>query len=151
MIKEDTIFKLNQLKLTYYYMDEKDGFYGSPISTSVEIKYEDNKLIKEIKHVFYGGEDKYIEEANSELLNELSKIDLRKLNNNYYTDNSPENLSHWEINYNNIFYIVGTFNQLVLEFTTLSRLLDFNNIRKKELSKERIEDTISESGEEVWN
>ena len=49
MIKEDTIFKLNQLILTYYYMDEKDGFYGSPISTSVEIKKQfktDNKKKK---------------------------------------------------------------------------------------------------------
>lgn len=147
---EKKSFKLFQLKLEHFYFNSGDIDVGIPVSTSVELVSDYNfeerdtdwKVI--VKHTFLSFEDcrisdslEYVKELPNidDVLKQLKSIDLRDLKNNYYTDENPEKLSHWEITYNNIFKIVGTYDQEIKEFKTLSKLLDFKNIMKEEVEK----------------
>lgn len=141
--KEDEL-SLYQVKLTYYYWNNDDKSIGMPICTSIELKYDNNdKLIKEVKHLYYGLNDlvnpiieEYKEEYNDEnIFDKIKKYDLRKLNNNYFTDKEPERYERWEINYNDYFYIVGTFDQVISEYEEISNLLEFETIRNEIISK----------------
>ena len=141
--KEDEL-SLYQVKLTYYYWNNDDNSIGMPICTSIELKYDNNdKLIKEVKHLYYGLNDlvnpiieEYKEEYNDEsIFDKIKKYDLRKLNNNYFTDKEPERYERWEINYNDYFYIVGTFDQVISEYEEISNLLEFETIRNEIISK----------------
>ncbi len=141
-------FKLHQIKITHYYFNHFVVETLSPVYTSVEIKckfnYETYNLEwhKNIEHAYYGFNqtspiiNKTTTQINSnELINELNKIDLRKINNNFYTDLIPENYKRWEILYNDYFKIVGTYNNEINELKEIKKLIDFDNIVKNELIK----------------
>ena len=142
-------FKLNQLKLIHYHLDSSDIKALEPIKTSIELKsnynYEENKLnwIKIITHIYYDQEtlepkaNIYQEEVKDmeKLISQLEQNDLRILKNNYFTENIIENSSYWEINYNNYFYIVGTYDQQPQLVQNIINLLDLKKIIKNEIYK----------------
>ena len=141
-------FKLNQLKLEHYYFFTGDLAKGMPIKTSIELKqkydYEKNSLIWEqtVSHTYFDLDDyqkettsTYTAVTDGEVIKEIEKYDLRNLKNNYFTDEKPDNFSHWEINYNNYFKICGTYKQVIKEFTENSEILNFGDIMNIEIKK----------------
>ena len=143
-------FKLYQLKLEHFHFNSGEIDVDMPISTSIELvsnyNYENDKLEwkKIISHKYYSlndinkiENDTYEEKISniSDTVKSLEKIDLRKLNNNYFTEKSPERFTHWEISYNNNFKIVGTYDQTFEEFDKISTLLDLKNIIDSEVEK----------------
>ena len=148
--REKSTFKLSQLKVEHFHLYSDEADIGMPISTSIELllKYNidtnDLKWKKIITHRYYSLDNiTSIEENTHEentsniesIIKEIEKNDLRNLKNNYYTDSEPESLTHWELTYNNIFKIVGTYDQNVEEFEKISQLLNLNSIIDNETKK----------------
>lgn len=148
MIRE--CFKLNQIKLEHFYYNSGEMNVGMPLSTSIELscsyEYENQSLVwkKEVIHSYASLEDSLSKSINSyeevlsngeELVKELETIDLRELKNNYFSEEDPERLMHWEITYNNYFKIVGTYDNEVEELGKLSEVLDFKKIMNEEKDK----------------
>jgi len=142
-------FNLTKIKLTHYYFYPRDIDIGQPISTSIELVNEpdfiNGKMVwkKKIVHIYHSllnpiDEERNIEEIelenNLEIIDKLNNIDLRDLKNNYYIEIS-EDLAHWELEYNNYFKIVGTYNQLIDEVKEISEILNFEEVIKNELEK----------------
>lgn len=139
-------FEINQIKLEHFYWNSGDIDIGMPISTSVELlcyfNYEKNKLEwkKIISHTYISFKNVHEHTTDtheeiidaSDLINKISKYDLRDLKNNYFTEEVPERFSHWELNYNNYFKIIGTYDQEVEEFKKISEILDFKKIIENE-------------------
>ncbi len=139
-------FKLYNLKLIHHYWDSiEDIAPGMLISTSVELKctknddeykYEWHKIIT---HTYLDKEtleEKTIESEEKvpnieKIISDLEQIDLRKLANNYFTDQEPECYKYWELNYNYKFKIVGTYDQEIDELSKISTILNFSEIIKK--------------------
>ncbi len=153
--KEKIPFKLKQLKLEHYYWNSGDVEIGMPIKTSIELKYEYNFETKKldwnetISHTYISLEDYRNNTTSSHteimkdtnIIKEIEKYDLRDLKNNYFTDNTIEKFTHWELSYNNYFKISGTYDQEIAEFTKISELLGFKKIIEDESKKfqERLE------------
>ena len=147
--KEEKEFKLDQFKLEHFYWNSGDIDNGMPISTSIELTYtynfETNKeeWKKIVSHTYINLEKETQEETNTyeekltdeEIINEIEKYDFRKLKNNYFTDESPEHFMHWELSYNYMFKIVGTYDQEIIEVTNIKNLLNFDEIMKEEINK----------------
>lgn len=151
-INEKNVFKINQLKLEHFYWNFDNIDIGAPITTSIELtcyyNYETEKLEwkKTISHTYLSLEnctkhttDTYDEKIENpdELIKAIELYDLRDLKNNYFTEKEPENFSHWELTYNTYFKIVGTYDQIIIEFEKISRLLQFKEIIKQETQKIR--------------
>ena len=143
-------FKLTQLKIEHYYLSFDNIEAGAPISTSVELtceySYEADRLNwnKTISHKYrsfdnYEQEciDSYTEnfEMSENILSKIEFNDLRNLKNNYFSEEEPDNLTHWEITYNNSFKIVGTYDQLIPEVELIGDLLGLKMIMNQELKK----------------
>ena len=143
-------FKLTQLKITNYYWNSGEIDVGMPISTSIELtcKYNFEKdtleWFKEVSHTYLSltnsfekTTDTYKEEMKNanEIISELEKYDLRNYKNNYFTEKNPERFTHWEINYNNYFKIVGTYDQELEVFNKISNILNFKEIMDLEIKK----------------
>lgn len=143
-------FKLTQLKLEIFHLNDGDLDFGMPISTSIDLNsnynYETQLLEweKTISHTYISSTDineqktnEYKEKDNNinSIIEKIEKLDLRNLCNNYYTEEAPNDFSHWEITYNNYFKIVGTMDQYVEEYNVINDLLDMNKIIRLEISK----------------
>jgi hypothetical protein len=139
-------FKLTQLKLNHYYWNSGEIDNEKAINTSVELisryNIDTDKLEwkKIISHTYISSNEKettdtYEEDINEEIIKEIEKYDLRDLKNNYFTEETPEKFTYWEITYNNNFKIVGTYDQEIDEFINIKRILDFNKIMKEEIVK----------------
>lgn len=139
-------FKINYLKLEHYYLNSDDMNDNTPLTTSVELNsnydFESEKLVwnKKIINTFLdstqeSGKRVEVISDNSEdieeIISQIVNHDLRELKNNYFTDSAPYNFTHWEITYNTYFRIVGTYDQEVVQFSEISRLLKFDEIIKK--------------------
>ena len=153
---KDIPFKLTQIKLEHHHFYDSDLKNGMAIKTSVELKeeYDFTKDVlvwkKVISHTYVDLNnsmkevtDTYMVDVDDSIINKIKEFDLRKLQNNYFTDQQPQNLSHWEISYNNYFKICGTYDQEIKEYTMISELLDFETIITNELNK--INNKIKES------
>ena len=143
-------FKLTQLKLEIFHLNDGELDLGMPISTSIELNsnynYEAQILEweKTISHTYISSNgvselktSEYKEKDNniSSIIEKIEKLDLRNLGNNYYTEDAPNDFSHWEITYNNYFKIVGTMDQYVKEYNIINDLLDMNKTIRTEISK----------------
>lgn len=143
-------FKISQLKIEHFYWNLEDIDVGVPITTSIELtckyNFEKDRLEwkKTISHTYLILEedkeyttDSYDEEIDKpdELLEEIQKYDLRDLKNNYFTEEEPEEFSHWELTYNNYFKIVGTYDEEISEFEKISELLNFKKVIAQEVEK----------------
>lgn len=157
----DNSYKIRQIKYTKYHFMSGKIYLGCPIITFVEIKKEfdftsKKEIIKKIvTHKYYCDENSYkvkeniTEEilAEQSILEKVADVNLVDLRNNYFTDKNPERFSHWEIEYNNRFKIVGTFDQELDEVKMIKELLDFENIEKVELDKAKMEILSSNQSE----
>ncbi len=155
-------FKLTQLKIEHFYFNSGERYSGAPVSTSIELKsrydYEKNKNVwdKTISHSYFGPlaseklfTNTYSEELADfdEIINKIEENDLRKLGNNYFTEDAPERFSHFEVTYNYYFKIVGTYDHEFIEFTNVANLLNFKEIIENETNKVRDALQINSFGE----
>lgn len=141
-------FKLKQLKLTHNHFCSGELDYGMPLTTSIELKHEYNfetgeeYWVKVVSHTYISLEnthedstDTYEEKIDGNIIKELEKYDLRNLKNNYFTDKNPERFTHWEVEYNHYFKIVGTYDQEPEEIKKISEILNFKQIIEEETNK----------------
>ena len=146
--RKKNTFQINQLKIEHFYRTNDDVYAGMPISTSIELTKDYNYDIKSIvwiirvthnyvslKDINFNEEDSYIKVIDNDIIKDLEKYDLRDLKNNYFTEEEPDNFTHWELTYNNYFKIVGTYDQSIDEFEKIRELLDFKEIIKNETNK----------------
>lgn len=148
--KSDESFEIKTIELVHHHFNSGEKEPGMPISTSVgllsKIDLETQSVIwlKEITHKYCGIENADSEELESytekidnieEILAKINSIDLRNLKNNYFTDSVPERYSYWEINYNYLFKIIGTYNNEINEYKELCNILEFKKIIDMELDK----------------
>lgn len=141
-------FELSQIKIEHFYCFD-EPISGDPFSTSIELKIsydeDDNvNVTKTVNHTYASFEDSSLLTTDSYtisikdgyiLFDELSKFDLRTLKNNYYSDNSIDELTHWELTYNYLFKICGTYNNEIEEFNIISTILNFKSVIKEEINK----------------
>ena len=145
-------FKMKQIMLEHFYFNSGDIEAGMPISTSLELKcnydFASKSLLwkKIVVHNYISLEDgqslstdSYEEDINNgdELIKTMETYDLRELNNNYFSEEGLERFTHWEITYNKLFKIVGTYDNEISEYTFLSDTLNFKKIRDLEIKKIR--------------
>ncbi len=146
--RDKSVFKITELKLEHFHFNSGEMDSGMPISTSIELtcnyNYEKDKLEwkKIVSHTYVSIDDKeeyttdsYEEKIEDEIIKKIEAYDLRELKNNYFTEEEPESLSHWEITYNNYFKITGTYDQRVNEFEKISDILDLKKTIEKECKK----------------
>ncbi len=128
-------YKIFNLKYTKYYLMTGEIINGKPIKTSIEIKSERNVWHLLISHT-YALETREQKIINKEIsienpeviINELEKINLTHLKNNYFTNKSPEKFKHWELEYNYYFKIVGTFDQEIEEIKQIKTILNCDKL-----------------------
>ena len=140
-------FTINQLKIEHFYWQSGDIDTGYPISTSIELScnynfnLQKNEWTKTVSHTYYKSIDSketnvYSEKLeNDNIVKLIEQIDLRDLNNNYFTEEAPERFTHWEITYNYYFKIVGTYDQDIEAFKKISEILHFKDIMNAETKK----------------
>lgn len=158
LINNNTNFKLTNLKFTKYHFMSGEVYNGCPIKTSIEIKFDNynlstNKEIttKCIEHTYMLEHNfekqtnfqQYELENSENIIKSLEQIDFKNLKNNYFSNDSFHRHSHWELEYNNYFKIVGTFDNEIDEIKEIKRILDFEQIERQELEKveEKIKNT----------
>ena len=158
LINNNTNFKLTNLKFTKYHFMSGEVYNGCPIKTSIEIKFDNynlstNKEIttKCIEHTYMLEHNfekqtnfqQYELENSENIIKSLEQIDFKNLKNNYFSNDSFHRHSHWELEYNNYFKIVGTFDNEIDEIKKIKRILDFEQIERQELEKveEKIKNT----------
>jgi len=142
-------FKLTRLKFTHFNFNSGFVYDGCPIKTSVELRLEYTDIETEkqiwkqnISHTYmleknFEEKTNYYEEQlkNPEtIISLLEKINLKNLKNNYFSDDTHK-FSHWELEYNDCFKIVGTYNNEIEEIKKVKEILDFETIVSKEMEK----------------
>lgn len=147
---QDENFQIKKLELVHHHFNSGEKELGMPISTSIEIvseldlEKEETIWFKKVTHKYCGFYDVDTEEIDSfveqienpeYLLEQIKSVNLRSLNNNYFTESTPERNSHWEIIYNYFFKIVGTFDNEIDEYKYLCNILGFKQIIDLELDK----------------
>ena len=134
--------------MTFHHFSSGELNKGMPLATSVELKNEYNfekkeeYWVKVVSHTYVSLEesykdstDTYEEKIDGNIIKELEIYDLRNLKNNYFTDKNPERFTHWEIEYNYYFKIVGTYDQEPEEIKKISEILNFKQIIEEETNK----------------
>ena len=137
-------FEIKQIKIEHFYWNSNEVGPGVPVSTSIELFINElNTWKKRTTHNYHSiydtvtiASNKQIEDLNElNIIDEIKKYDLTSLKNNYFTDKQPENLSHWELTYNYLFKIVGTYDQEIDILKKISELLKLNDIMDEEQLK----------------
>jgi hypothetical protein len=106
----------------YDYIERKFNFKGKVIHTYRD--YNDEFDIKTI--------EKHIDISN-ELVKMINNLRLEDLKNNYFNENVRG--EYWTINYNKLFYIVGTYDSEVEEINKLLELINFKKIKEECLNE----------------
>ena len=136
-------FKLKEIKLSHCHFNNGNYSKGMPILTTLELILEDNHIVKNVYHEFVFDEEKKITKKNTyqeiindiSLFNSLNIYNLKELKNNYYTDYGIEKLSHYELSYNYMFKIVGTYDNEIDEFKDICDILGFKELINDEIIK----------------
>jgi hypothetical protein len=66
-----------------------------------------------------------------DLFNKINNLELANLKNNYFTAEGPDMFTHWELEYNFIFKVVGTYDQEPKEVTEVENIINFNDIKNE--------------------
>ncbi len=133
-------YKITDLIYTHYYDDKELG--GSSCYTRLKIISDYDYIERrfsfkgKIIHTYRDYNDEFdirtIEkniDISNELVEEINKLNLEDLKNNYY---NPElRKEYWTINYNKLFYIVGTYDSNLNEIDSLLELVGFKDIEKE--------------------
>jgi len=137
-------FKISQLKYTKHHWMSGEIVNGCPITTSIEIKPETSstKLKLDVlhKYILENQEIKTIKKEHylpnqEKTLEILEQKELRSLKNNYFSDDPTERFRHWELEYNSLFKISGTFDQEPKAIKEIVRLLRCDFIINEVLSE----------------
>lgn len=125
-----------RIKLTVFHFFTGEITAGGSIRTSVELKSDVDKFVLVKEREYFDNNNKSKTDVNEtvfndgkKILEEIGKINLRDLKNNYFDDNSIQRYRHWELEYNK-FKIVGTYNNMIEEFRKIAKLLgveEFSN------------------------
>ena len=134
------LYNITDINFTHYYDDNELG--GSSCYTRLNIisdfDYIDRKFSfkGQIIHTYRDYNDEFdiktIEkniDITNNIVEEINKLNLEELKNNYY--NKDNNKEYWVINYNKLFYIVGTYDSELNEVDTLLELVNFENIKNE--------------------
>lgn len=119
-------FVLKNIKISNYFNNDGDYNVGQIISSSIEIN--NNEMIITINYIdkeLNNSTDISEKEIDSDIINKISEIDLRTINNNYLFD---DNGSYWTIEYNNLFKICGDFINTIDEYNKIISIIDYKNI-----------------------
>lgn len=133
-------YKITDLSFTHYYDDNELG--GSSCFTELRIISDYDYIERKfnfkgkIIHSYRDYEDEFdiktIEkniDISNDLVEKINKLNLEDLKNNYY---NPElKKEYWVINYNKLFYIVGTYDLLVDEIKELLELINYKKIEEE--------------------
>ena len=139
-IIENNTYNITDLIFTHYYDDNELG--GSSCYTELRIisdyDYVERKFnfSGKIIHSYrdYNDEfniqmiDKSINISNS-IVEEVNKLNLEELKNNYY--NKEIRGEYWVVNYNKLFNIVGTYDNMPEEIDRLLDLVKFTEIKEE--------------------
>ena len=138
------LYNITDINFTHYYDDNELG--GSSCYTRLNIisdfDYIDRKFSfkGQIIHTYRDYNDEFdiktIEkniDITNNMVEEINKLNLEELKNNYY--NKDNNKEYWVINYNKLFYIVGTYDSELNEVDTLLELVNFENIKNESLEE----------------
>ena len=68
-------------------------------------------------------------DITNELVEEINKLNLEELKNNYY--NKEIRGEYWVVNYNKLFNIVGTYDNMPEEIDRLLDLVKFTEIKEE--------------------
>lgn len=129
--------KIYNLKIVHHYYDSGDNVPNYPVKCSIELisTYENGflewkKIISNTNYIINEEQTSVKEEPlyDINIIDEIEKLNLKDLKNNYYTNKIPESFSYWEIEYNYNFKIVGTYDNETYEFRKIATLLNFNDV-----------------------
>ncbi len=133
-------YKITDLSYTHYYDDNELG--GSSCYTRLKIisdyDYIERKFNFKGKviHAYRDYNDEFdikiIEkpiDISNEVVKKINDLRLEDLKNNYYNEEIKGEF--WSINYNKLFYIVGTYDSKVDEINKLLELINFKSIKEE--------------------
>ena len=152
---------IKQVKLTHHYFYDNDIIEEILIEKSTEVIKRVNQITGDIEwfkknsKVFLNSNSEKREEVEEtridnyeELVTKINSLKLHTLKNNYfYNDEDKED--YWEVIYNNVFKIVGSYKSFVEELEILENLLEFKSPLEKSIGL--IDELlINEGGDELY-
>lgn len=157
----DQEINIKQVKLIHHYFYDNDITEEILIEKSIEIVKRINELTGDIEwfkrniNVFLNYNYEKREEVEEtkidnyeDLITKINNLKLNTLKNNYfYNDEDKED--YWEIVYNNIFKIIGSYKYIPEELEMLTSLLEFKSPLTKNIGL--IDELlINEGGDELY-
>lgn len=136
--------KINSISLTHFYQDLGDKIGGKPIKTSVKLEKINNSWKETIIHFYLDFQNlEIVKEDITEIENpkietfiqKLENFNLKNYKNNYFDEDFKEAPEYWQIEYNDKFKIVGTYNEEIDILKELMNFLSFSEIKKSILAK----------------
>lgn len=136
--------KINNITLTHFYQDLGEKYAGKPIKTSIKLEKVNNVWKEIIIHYYLDFQDLETIKENiteienikiAEFIQNLEKYNLKDYKNNYYTQDPEENPEYWQIEYNEKFKIVGTYNEEIDILKELISFLNFSEIKNSIITK----------------
>lgn len=130
-------YQIFNLKFTHSHFQSGLLVSGMPLKTTIELKYNYKKgqWEKIVTHVFLHKNSTNLNtfevkiDDNEKVDAFMKDLDLTNLKNNYFTNKCPTCFTHWEIEYNNRFKVVGTYDKQV---ELVSKIKDFVEFEKYE-------------------
>ena len=137
----DDKFTLNNLNYTHYYFYDPENYEGSIISTSIRLYPNNDIWCKKVvtKYVDANTMEKeisYERDITKDVITNIeNNIDLRLFNNNYSSNFPVGEDESYEIVYNSIYKIIGSYDNNTKEFDKLMDLLTVKDILEDEKKK----------------
>ena len=137
----DDKFTLSNLNYTHYYFYDPENYEGSIISTSIRLYPNNDIWCKKVltKYVDANGIEKeisYERDITKDVIISIeNNVDLRLFNNNYSSNYPVGEDESYEIVYNSIYKIIGSYDNNIKEFDKLMDLLTVKDILEDEKKK----------------
>ena len=152
--------KIYSISLTHFYQDLGEKYAGKPIKTSIKLE-KVNNIWKEIITHFYLDfqnletiKENITEIENPQIENCIKKLEnhnLKNYKNNYFDEEFKENPEYWQIEYNERFKIVGTYNEEIDILKELISFLNFSEIKNSIITKLKTNlQEINNLGDILW-
>lgn len=152
--------KINNITLTHFYQDLGEKYAGKPIKTSVKLEKINNSWKETIIHFYLDFQNLELvkeditEIENPQIENCIKKLEnhnLKKYKNNYFDEEFKENPEYWQIEYNEKFKIVGTYNEEIDILKELISFLNFSEIKNSIITKLKTNlQEINNLGDILW-
>lgn len=136
---ENQDLKIYKFKFTHSHFRSGLLVSGMPLETIIELKYNYDKKqwVKTVTQVHLNNDSNSIKtfevkiDDNVKLNEFIQNLDLANLKNNYFTNKCPTCFTRWEIEYNDGFKIVGTYDQQVELINKIKDFLEFKKYEAK--------------------